>query len=163
MNAVNNLLRGFFFLLMFAFASCSGGSQNTDRLDGNAVRELVDQKFHGLGELQETVTGLFVAAVENDWSSVYRYRSDDIKRLVDEETFVATMNQKMSDFSLRELEFQLIETKANPSGEISICRVVMRVVQDPHQREHTAVVNWSKESGQWKCDSVGLRGSPLLK
>ena len=163
MNAVNNYLKVLLILSLFHLAACSVTRENGDALDEAAVLKLVDEKFHGLEGLQKVVSQLYVSAINQDWSSVYRFRDESIKRLVDEEMFVATMNQKMTDFSLKELEFQMIETTRGPAGDLVACRIVMRVIQDPHAREHTAVVNWLKESGSWKCDSIGLRGSPLLQ
>lgn len=162
MNAANNILKAFLLLSLITLAACSEIGGKDDALDESVIRKLVNEKFYGLEGLQEAVSQLYVSVINKEWASVYRFRDESIQRLVDEETFVATMSDKMTDFSLRRLVFQLIEATKDPSGDIISCRVVMRVVQDPYAREHTAVVNWSKESGDWKCDSIGLRGSSLL-
>lgn len=162
MNVVSNLVKVLLLGSLFLLVACSASSDKGSVLDENAVRELVDEKFHGLEGLQEAVSQLYVSVIEKDWASVYGFRDKSIQRLVDEKTFVATMNEKMADFFLKELVFQLIEARKDSSGDVISCRVVLRVVQNPYAREHTAVVNWSKESGDWKCDSIGLRGSSLL-
>lgn len=162
MNAVNNIFNTIFLLSLITLAACTKIGETSNALDESTIRELVNEKFHGLEGLKQAVSQLYVSAINKDWVSVYRFRDERIQRLVDEETFVATMNEKMADFSLKELVFQLIETRKVSPQEVISCRVVMRVIQNPHAREHTAIVNWSKETGEWKCDSIGLRGSSLL-
>lgn len=159
MNVVNRI---FPLLVVFCLVGCSQEAADSDELNAAEIKNRVNAKFHGLDGLNEAVSTLYISAVEHDWQTVFSYRDSGISSLVDEETFVATMNNKMANFELLDLEFQMIEATRNPESQVTKCRVVLRIVQNPREREHVSVVNWFKEEGYWKCDSIGLRGSPLL-
>lgn len=161
MNAVSKSLNLFLVSVLLFLSSCSEDAKN-EPLNNLSIQNLVKERFHGLDELQVAASSFYSAVFEEDWSLVYHFLSQEKTRFVDEKTFVTTLKQKMSNFSLVELEFLMIEVVRSPSGEVIKCRVVVRVVQNPHLREHTSVVNWFKESSDWKCDSTGLRGTPLL-
>lgn len=166
MNAVINISKFLLFLatLQIGFY-CLAFFFNKDeagRLDKNTILKLTEDSFHDTDDLKEAVSEYYISILNKDWNTVYKFRSDDIKRLADEETFLAIMDKKMSLFSLEDLVFQKIEIRGIAERGKYNCRLVVRVTQNPHGREHTAVVNWSKESGTWKCDSFGLKGDPIL-
>lgn len=161
MNVVSKPLNLFLISILLFSSSCSENAKN-EPLNNLSIQNLVKERFHGLDELQTAVSLFYSSVFEKDWSLVYSFLGKEKTKFVDEKTFVTTLKQKMSNFSLVELEFLMIEVARSPSGEAIECRVVVRVVQSPHRREHTSVVNWFKESDNWKCDSTGLRGTPLL-
>lgn len=163
MNVVNNFLN-FIVILQFCLLSgCLPETDNNQELNEQTLNKIVHEQFHSLSELREAVFKLYVSAINKDWRSVYLLRDNTLKRLVDEKTFVKTLEKKMSNFSIQKLEFLMIETEINPSGDLTSCRTVVKIVQGPYSREHTAVLNWSKELNDWKTDAIGLRGSPLLR
>jgi len=162
MNAVNRILRILVSLAVLTSVGCSRNAEPSEELSASEIVDRVNSKFHGLDGLKEAVSTLYISAADHDWARVFSFRDMGINSLADEKAFVSTMDEKMADFELLDLEFQMIEATRNPASEVTKCRVVVRIVQNPHKREHVSVVNWFKEAGNWKCDSIGLRGSPLL-
>lgn len=132
------------------------------KFDKDAILKITETNFHNADDLKKAISQYYIAILNKDWKSVYNFRAYDIERLADEETFLAIMDEKMSHFSIEGLVFQMIEIKRVANKGVYSCRLVVRVLQNPGLREHTAVVNWSKETGEWKCDSFGLQGSSFL-
>lgn len=152
-----------YHILIISLVALSNGCQGEKaEVSVEDVRIAVSEKFHGLGDLQRAVLHLYESFVEKDWEAVYGMRLSNFKEIVSEQIFVDTMRKEQGNLVLKSLEFLTIETRRKADGQLSSARVVVKSALEGQGEENTLVVDWTRESGEWRCDSVGVFGSPLL-